>query len=503
MTRMRLLSSGSPVPEIASPLTTHPATTRAIDPIPSPGDRVLLVLRSLLDVLIAGYTCGLTSIALVGGAELAFFSFHQPEKPLLALMVLVPIRVAVGGRSWLPNALRTTVDRLTDTWTVVRPRISDAVVDTVVIVSAERVASMTVAFLANLTFAPAMTRGFSMPFANAKFIEIFAAWDSGWYWDIATRGYYFRPDGQSSIAFFPLYPMLMRLAAVPFGGGERATWIAGIVVSFLAYVGALVALHRLAMRLSGSREAARRTVLCIVVFPWSLFLTRVYSESVFLLTSVLAVTAAFDRRWGRAGVWGALATLTRPNGILIAVPLALLAIGNQPALRPLAMRVIALSPIPLAFAGFCSFVYALSGDPLGWMAAQSHWGYSLGHPPWQQLQRVLGVFTDAGAYDYFFASKAAPFELLQAVTALLFIALVPLIFRRLGAAMGTYVLVSLLVPLSSNTLEGLGRYTSVLFPAFIVVGSLTTPRVQEALVMICLVFRTLLLCFFVTWQPIY
>jgi hypothetical protein len=83
------------------------------------------------------------------------------------------------------------------------------------------------------------------------------------------------------------------------------------------------------------------------------------------------------------------------------------------------------------------------------------------------------------------------------------VALVPTIFRRLGAAMGVYVLVSLLVPLSSNTLEGLGRYASVLFPAFIAVGSMTTTRAHEALVMVSLVFRTLMLCFFVTWQPIY
>lgn len=462
-----------------------------------------LLLRSVLDALIVAYACGLASIALVGGAELGLFSFHQPEKPLLALMLLVPTRLAIGGHSGFADAIRAAVDRLTTTWAALRPRIADGLLDTVVIVSAERVASTTVAFLANLTFAPAMRRGFSMPFENAKFAEIFAAWDSGWYWDIATHGYYFRPDGPSSIAFFPLYPMLMRLAAAPFGGGDRATWIAGILVSLLAYVGALVALHRLAMRLSGSREAARRTVLLVVVFPWSLFMTRVYSESVFLLTSVLAISAAYDRRWWYAGVWGALATLTRPNGILIALPLVILAMSDRPGIRPLAMRAAALTPIPLAFAGFCAYVYALSGDALGWMAAQSHWGYSLGHPPWQQLQRVLGVFADAGAYDYFFTSKLAPVELLQATTALLFVVLTPVIFQRLGAAMGAYVLVSLLVPLSSNTLEGLGRYASVLFPAFIVVGSLTTQRAHEAMVMICLVFHTLLLCFFVTWQPIY
>ena len=43
-----------------------------------------------------------------------------------------------------------------------------------------------------------------------RFAETFAAWDSGWYFDIAQRGYYWSASGQSSLAFFPLYPMLMR-----------------------------------------------------------------------------------------------------------------------------------------------------------------------------------------------------------------------------------------------------------------------------------------------------
>jgi hypothetical protein len=202
-------------------------------------------------------------------------------------------------------------------------------------------------------------------------------------------------------------------------------------------------------------------------------------------------------------VWGALATLTRPNGILIALPLALLAVADGRGARQFVLRGMALTPIPMAFAGFCAYVYLVTSDPLGWMAAQAHWGYSLGHPPWQQLQRVVGAFVEQGAYDYFFLSDVATFELLQAVTALVFLGLIPAVFKQFGGAMGVYVLVSLLVPLSSNALEGMGRYVSVLFPVFMLVAAKTTPATHEAVVAVSLVFRTLLLCFFVTWQPIY
>lgn len=493
------------MPDSIRDVTPPTATVRVVDGLSlRKWPAVALgALRGALDLAVALYAIGLACIALIGGADLAILSFHQPEKLLIALVVLVPTRVALGGPSWLGDVTHAMRHHLARAWTVVGAATPAAVKDTLVAVVSVRLASAAVAFFANMVFGPGIDRGFSVPFSNAKFVETFAAWDSGWYWDIAARGYYFRPDAQSSIAFFPLYPMLMRIVAAPFGGGASATWVAGIVIATVASLAALVTIHRLAERLFGSREIARRTVLYIVVFPWSIFLTRIYSESVFLLTSALAVSRAYDRRWWQAGTWGALATLTRPNGILVALPLALMAVADRRGGRHLAFRGLALTPIPVAFAGFCGYVYLMTGDPLGWMAAQSHWGYSLGHPPWQQLQRVIGGFVEHGAYDYFFSSDVATFELMQAVTALLFLGLIPAVFKRLGAAMGIYVLVSLLIPLSSNALEGVGRYVSVLFPVFMLVAAKTTPATHEALVAVSLVFRTLLVCFFVTWQPIY
>ena len=446
---------------------------------------------------------GLFLIALTGGVDLGVVSVHGAAKSLLMLVLLVPLRMAVGGRSWLADLTNTTVRHVTPGWRLVHARVPAAVIDSAFAMLVVLAASVPAGFLARLVLEPAGPRGFSLPFANERFVEVFAAWDSGWYWDVATRGYYFNPDGQSSVAFFPLYPMLMRALAAPFGGGDGATWIEGIVISLTACALALVAIHRLTERIFGSREVARRTVLYIAVFPWSLFLTRVYAESLFLLTSVLAVSRAWDGRWWRAGMWGALATLARPNGILIGLPLALLALRGNPGVRQLALRWIVLAPIPAAMIGYSAYVYTLSGNPLGWMSAQAHWGYPVGYPPWQRLQVLVTEFLEHGPYDYFFTSEIAPFRLLHRVMALIFLALTPTIFRRLGMAMGAYVLVSVLVPLSSNALEGIGRYAAVLFPAFMLVGSMASPRVHQAIIMVSLAFHTLFVYFFVTWKPIY
>jgi hypothetical protein len=466
-------------------------------------ESALRLAASGLDVLIVVYATALAALTLTGGVNLGVVSIRGAAKPLFVFFLLVPVRVALGSRSWLSVLVQAPIRHATLAWRLARARTPDAVFDVAFAIAVVRLASLSAGFLANLVLEPARPRGFQLPFTNNRFAEIFVAWDSGWYWDIATRGYYFSTDGQSSIAFFPLYPMLMRAFAAPFGGGAGATWVAGIAVSMSAYALALVALHRLTERICGSREVARRTVLYVAVFPWSLFLGRVYAESAFLLTSVLAVSRAHEGRWLGAGGWGALATLARPNGILIGLPLAIMALHGRPGARDVASRWLSLTPIPAAMLGYCAYVYTLTGDPLGWISAQVHWGYSLGHPPWQQLLRMAGTFVELGPYDYFFSSDIAVFELLHGVTAFIFLVLTPSIFRRLGPALGAYVLVSLLVPLSSNTLEGLGRYASVLFPAFMFMGSLSSARLHEAIIMTSLVFRTLLVCFFVTWQSIY
>lgn len=458
----------------------------------------------LLESVIVLYGLALVTILTLGGIELGPLRVTNISKPILVLLVVCPLRVTLGGRSWLldlsPSASVAGLARLR----TLAHRVPAVVADVAFALLATRAASLFVAFIANLLLVPPSGgRPFAMPFRTQKFAEVFAAWDSGWYFDIARQGYYFNPDGQSSIAYFPLYPLVMRAAAWPFGATERALWVAGIAISCSAFALALGAVHRLTQQVTGDREAARRAVLYMAVFPFSLFFTRVYAESLFLLLSALAVSRAYNGHWVVAGVCGALATVTRPNGILIALPLVCMALGGRPPVRELLKRCAALFPIPAALAAYCAYVYTLAGDPLAWLQAQVHWGYSLGHPPWEQLLRMFERFAKHGFYDYFFISAMAPYRLFHGVVALIFVALTPAVFKHFGIAMGAYVLASLLVPLSGNALEGVGRYAAVRFPAFMLAGSVKSPRVHEAILMVAALFLALFGCLFATNRPIY
>lgn len=466
--------------------------------------RIWQAAALVLDLVIAAYAAALAILAVTGGVDLPLLTLHGAAKPLLVVVILLPIRLTMGGDSWLSAQVRGPV---AGAWarmrTAVCARLSPAVIDVGFAYLTTRLAIVATGFIAVVLFSTWMPPSITFPFRAEKLWAVFAAFDSGWYFDIAKRGYFFSTTGTSSIAFFPLYPLAMRALAWPFGGGDRAIWIAGLVISAVAFALALLAIYQLTEKVLGDRQSARQTVLYLAVYPFSFFFTSVYTESLFLLTSVLACSCAYDKQWIRAGLWGALATLTRPNGILIGVPLLLLAVQDRSKPKDLAGRLAALLPVPAAMAGFCAFAYRLSGNPLGWLAAQAQWGYSIGHRPWQQLQTVLELVLRNGLYDYFVVSKLSPFWLFHGVVALIFLALTPAVFKRLGLAMGAYVLVSLLVPLSGSGLEGIGRYAAVLFPVFMLAGTNRSPRLHEAILIVCSIFLALFASLFVTLHPVY
>jgi Mannosyltransferase (PIG-V) len=479
----------------SAPATLAPQSHTA----PRAADRSLPA--SVLDTVILVYAAILLSVVMFGGFDLGFVSATHAAKPLLVLVLLVPTRLAVGGQTWLTARLAAPISVASRVWTSMP--LPAAVQDAIFALVFTRAATFVIAFVANILLIPKLERPFSVPLPWPKLAETFAVWDSGWYFDIASRGYYFNPDGQSSVAFFPLYPLLVRLAASPFGDSPAAIWVAAIGVSGASFFGSLIALHQLSERLTGSREAARRTILYIAVFPFSIYFTRVYTEALFLLLTVLSVRAAHESRWLWAGIIGALATLTRPNGILIALPLLIMACGGRPSWRTFGRRIVALALIPTALTGYSAYVYSLSGNPLAWLTVQRHWRYSLGHMPHRHLLGSLSAIEEQGVYSWLLHSETAPLDFFYVLIALLFLALIPGVIRKFGLAAGVYVLVSLLIPLSGNVLVGVGRYASVLFPVFMFAGTIGSSRVCEAILLVSAMFRTLFLMLLVNWYPLH
>jgi hypothetical protein len=89
------------------------------------------------------------------------------------------------------------------------------------------------------------------------------------------------------------------------------------------------------------------------------------------------------------------------------------------------------------------------------------------------------------------------------MVALVFVALTPSVFTRVSPALGAWVAVCLYVPLTGNALEGIGRYAATLFPVFMLLGTIPSRRVHEAILVGGAIVLSLLTSLFAGFYPIY
>lgn len=187
-------------------------------------------------------------------------------------------------------------------------------------------------------------------------VTAFERFDALWFLRIADTGY---AVGDGSAAFFPLYPMVVRVFSWLLGGHPLA---AGLLVSNLAFLGALIVVYFLTASERGE-EAARRTVLYLAIFPTAFFFLAPYSESLFLLLAATALWGARRERWWIAGVAGALAAGTRSLGVLLVLPLAVEAIHRwREDGRRLAGPLAWSAAVSLGLLAYLAFWQVTAGD---------------------------------------------------------------------------------------------------------------------------------------------
>jgi len=318
------------------------------------------------------------------------------------------------------------------------------------------------------------------PFPDNPWLAAWARWDAGWYWGIAERGYFYNPGQQSSVAFFPAYPLLERAGGFVLGN----TLTAGIVITALSGLGTAMVFFRWC-RDRLDQQSARTAVLLLLLFPFSLYLVGVaYSDALFLF----AVTSAFlllerDRPL-LAGLAGAVATATRPVGVAVVAGLWLLALKRRGVLgrggKPLAERLKSLRPrdaglllAPLGLLFYVAYLWWQFGNPLAFIEV-------LRAPGWDQPPSPNTWFK-----LFFFRTLAENPPLgitslrliVQAGATLAALALVPAVYRRFGLAYATYSLLVVALPaISSKDFVGMGRYVLAAFPCFAVLGKTLAQR---------------------------
>ncbi len=336
-------------------------------------------------------------------------------------------------------------------------------------------------------------------------------WDSIWYLQIAHGGY----RTARETAFFPLYPLLVKAGSFVAG----SAMVAGIGISLAALFVGLCLLHRLT-QLELGRRAADASVYLIAFGPMALFLSAVYTESLFLALSAGTFLAARRGRWALAGALGGLAAMTRVTGILLVVPLLVMFFyGPRDDVAP-AARDAWWRPryAPSWRLGWLSLTPAGAALFAGYLALRGFGALSMLHAQ-EQLSAhhlvgpIAAVWQGARAAGHELAlelsgtspSTYASQSVLQFAVLIAAAVAAVGVLRRLPLAYGAYVLVGLLVPLSSPTvgdpLRGLDRYAAILFPLYMWAGAWCAERrITRTVVLATGAILVLFTIQFATWH---
>jgi hypothetical protein len=316
--------------------------------------------------------------------------------------------------------------------------------------AASRSVVFAAAFVLHLTHAP---RGYFGAGAFHAPFGVLRAWDGVWYGRIALHGYLLVPGQQSDPAFFPLYPLLLKVA----GATGLPVVGAGVLLSNLFFLAALVAFHALSSELFDSGLARRATIL-LAVFPTTYVCSMAYPESLVLVAISAAGLFALRRRWGACAAAAAVAALARPEGVLVALPILGALLPQWRSLRhgERSWAVGAVLAGPAAALSFLLYLGWALHDPLAWSKAQTAWGRSF---------RVGGLYDAVTGIGHQLGSHAWSYrDLAGCIVTLVLLA----VARRAGAPTAWIVLgvAMVLVPLASGSFESDARFALPALPVY-------------------------------------
>jgi hypothetical protein len=336
------------------------------------------------------------------------------------------------------------------------------------------------------------------------FLGLLSKWDSEWYLYISTRGYYYAGQEQAPVAFFPLYPLLMKIVYHLLNYNVH---LSGLLISNGSFLVGLIFFYRLVEDVYADSSYAKRAIFYLCVFPASMFFSAIYTEGLFFLLITGCVYFARKRKWWLAGLFGLFASATRNLGVLLALWVSWEWLGSvgwnwrKPfafptwdALRKELSGVAGLLMIPGGLAAYMLYLWRTFGDPLAFLTTQKGWDRTAIFGP---IQVILQFISDYRANPGDPVLTVYHFSL---ILLLIFLAAMPQVIKRLGLGAGVFCLACVLIPVSTSLIS-LPRFIAPLFPFCMVLADWgKRPWVDKAIRVIFSMLLAVFTTVFTNWR---
>lgn len=307
-------------------------------------------------------------------------------------------------------------------------------------------------------------------FSNNHYLDSFLRWDSGWYRDIIKEGYSYNPEKQSNVAFFPLYPLLVKIISSVF---FISSDIAGILLSNILLFFALFFVYKISS-VYLKKRGTERVLILMLIFPTSFFYSCFYTESLYLLTTAASFWFFLKKQYFFAGIFGFLASLTRVTGVLIFLSCGVELCWNYSRKKEVFNKeILYLLLIPCGLITYMLFLYWQFNEPLAFIKIQDLWARG---------DKTFPLITLAESWkniNFFFPKDSHnTIQFLELFFSIYFLVLGIFAFLKnlLTPSLLIFSLVSILLPLSTGTTTSMLRYILPLFPIFIILGYLSKNR---------------------------
>lgn len=325
---------------------------------------------------------------------------------------------------------------------------------------------------------------------EGDFATCLSAWDGIWYTEIVSDGYTYDVDKLSTIAFFPAYPVLASAVSRVFGFSAVVSLL--VVSHFSLLCCFVMAAAYLDARLPDQPHAHGYVLLAMGLLPWTFYFRMAYTESLFLLLTIVMLYG-IQRQWpiwAIAIIVGA-ATGTRSVGIGLGAPLLLHIWTNAKSVTGAIRTMLLVAPLACwGLAEFMCFQWAQFGDPLAFVQTQVHWSRP-GFDQKNAMQEVFRLLTLQPVWDVYDTScdcywgavppKNNPIFSMAFLNPIVFLASFATIiygarYRLLSRsewALGACLLILPYVMQSDRLcMMSQARFTSVIFPVYLVLGQL-------------------------------
>jgi len=271
--------------------------------------------------------------------------------------------------------------------------------------------------------------------------------------------------------FYPLFPWCTRLVAY---GVSHNYLVSAFIVSGFSSVAAAILLRRI-VQLDHDEGISQWAVWFFLIFPTAYYLHIAYAESLFLALVLGSILAAISNRWWLAGVLGALAWMTRANGIILLPTLAVEAIHQWIITKRWNWRWLWIAIVPAGFAVYLFMNWKVTGDPFAFLQMRKRLFTMETSWPWVGIRNAIGNLRGTPNYAEIVGAQ----ELYFAVLGFVCMILSWIKLRPIHAAWitGNWFLIA-----SVTFLVSTPRYTLTMYPVFMLFGLVGRSRLCTAVI---------------------